>query len=150
MTVMAPEAPPAAATAPPAAAGRSKNGNVFTRHIGPLPMWAWLLISLGLIGVYYVWHRNQAAQQASPSMATGTDASQVPQFVNQTYTSVTPPAAPTPAPTPAPPAGHPPRTCPKGQAWDPDEKRCVPEADVKHKRHHERHTKPHHRVHHHG
>ena len=88
MSQMAPEKPPAP----------KQGGNVFTRKIGPLPMWAWLAIGLGVIGVYYVWQSKQnssASDTTSSDTGDDTNASQVPQFVNQTYTSVTPPAAPT-------------------------------------------------------
>jgi hypothetical protein len=89
---MAPEAPAAAPAAPPARGG----GNVLTRKIGPMPAWAWIaIIAAALIG--YAYYRNkQSAGSSSADAATaadGTDASQVPQFVNQTYTTVTPPVA---------------------------------------------------------
>jgi hypothetical protein len=95
---MAPEATPAAPAAAPAAPAK-QGGNVFTRKIGPMPMWAWVaIISVILIG--YAYYRNKQSAAAAATTATGTDASQVPQFVNQTYTSVTPPVA-----GPAGPAG---------------------------------------------
>ena len=115
MSQMAAEAPPAA----PARPAPARRENVFTRKLGPIPTWGWVLIAVGLIGVYYLWHRNTQTQTA-----TGTNASQVPQFVNQVYTSGTPPTAPAPAQTP---------TCPKGQAWDPDSQKCIPEHRVKRK-----------------
>lgn len=97
MSSMTPEAPPAA----PARGG----GNVLTRKIGPLPTWAWVaIVSAILIGwAYFRSKQAGSSTTAADTTATGTDASQVPQFVNQTYTSVTPPAAgapPPPAPTP--------------------------------------------------
>ena len=104
MSQMAPEAAPAAPAAP-AAGGGKQGGNVFTRKIGPMPMWAWVaIISVVLIG--YAYYRNKQSAAAASTTATGTDASQVPQFVNQTYTSVTPPTAGPPGPTgPAGPPG---------------------------------------------
>lgn len=74
-------------------------GNVFTRKIGPLPMWGWMAIALLLAVFYYLYRKNTAAKAGSSSPSTvntpgGVDASLVPQFVNQTYTNVTPPAAP--------------------------------------------------------
>jgi hypothetical protein len=69
----------------------AKQGNVFTRKIGPLPMWAWTGIILTPVVIYGVIARKKAATTASTA-ATTTDASQVPQFVNQTYVSPTPPS----------------------------------------------------------
>lgn len=94
MSEQAPEAPPGGG-----------GGNVFKRKIGPLPMWAWLAIGAAIIGLYVIWRKNQASQAAASSTAgTSTPASDVPQFINQTYTTVTPPAAPAPvaAATPGP------------------------------------------------
>ncbi len=127
MSTMAPEAPPAAPA--PSARGRAGGGNVFTRKIGPLPMWVWLLIGLGLIGAYVYWKRNQAAQQAQPTA----NASQVPQFVNQVYTNQVPPTAPQPGTTP---------TCPEGFAWDPDSQKCIPERGKKKRRTHKGRNAP--------
>ena len=62
----------------------------FTRKIGPLPMYAWLLIVGGVI-VGWAWWRNR--QQPSSASGSSAGASQVPQFVNQTYTTVQPPSA---------------------------------------------------------
>jgi hypothetical protein len=100
---MAPE-PPAAAPAAPPAAPRGGGGNVFTRKIGPMPMWAWVAIIAAVLIGYAYWRNKQSAASSSTAAtaATGTDASQVPQFVNQTYTTVTPPVA-GPPPPPAPP-----------------------------------------------
>lgn len=83
--------------------------NVFTRKIGPLPMWAWVAIIGGAILAWSFW-KNKTAGSTTSTPATGTDASQVPQFVNQTYTTVSPPVAGPPGPPgPAGPPG------PKGQ-----------------------------------
>lgn len=99
MSQMAPESPAAAPASTPGGRG---GGNVLTRKIGPLPTWAWVaIVSVLLIG--YAYWRTKQSGTAADTTATGTDASQVPQFVNQTYTSVTPPAAgapPPPAPAP--------------------------------------------------
>ena len=98
MSQMTPESPPAA---PPARGG----GNVLTRKIGPLPTWAWVaIVSVILIGYAY-WRNKQSSSATADTSADGTDASQVPQFVNQTYTSVTPPAAGPPPPAAAAPGG---------------------------------------------
>jgi hypothetical protein len=85
---MAPAAPPA------------KAGNLFTRKIGPLPMWAWTGIILVPVVIYGVIEHKKSASSSSASTDASdqTDASQVPQFVNQVYTNPTPPSAPgTPA-----------------------------------------------------
>lgn len=79
-----------------AESGRAR-GNVFTRKIGPLPMWAWLGIVGGAV-VAWEFYRNQTTSSASTGSAT--PASDVPQFVNQVYTSPGPPMAPGPAPKP--------------------------------------------------
>lgn len=70
----------------------AKRENVFTRKLGPLPMWAWVaIVSAVLIGYFYL--KNKKAGQTTP---TGTNASQIPQFVNQVFTSVQPPGTPPP------------------------------------------------------
>jgi hypothetical protein len=101
---MAPEAPPAPVRGQAAPGGGS--GNPLKRKIGPLPTWAWVLIALaGLLGVAYWRNRGTSSSSsgsASDSTGDTTDASQVPQFVNQTFTSVSPPTAPNPVPGPAP------------------------------------------------
>jgi LysM domain len=96
--------------APERAAPRKEN--VFTRKIGPLSMWVWLVIIGGGILAYSL-YKSKTAGSTSSTSAAGTDASQVPQFVNQTYTTVTPPVAgppPTtgPIPTEPPPFHRPP------------------------------------------
>ena len=78
-------------------------GNPITRKIGPLPMWAWLAIFTVVIFVYaYIKKKSSAATASTTAASTtaantpgGVDASLVPQFVNQTYTQVTPPESPT-------------------------------------------------------
>jgi hypothetical protein len=98
-------------------------GNVFTRKLGPLPMWAWMGIALLVAVGYYLIRKQQSGANntsgasSSPSTVNtpgGVDSSLVPQFVNQTYTNVQPPTAPnvtvnntvptaaTPPPTTAP------------------------------------------------
>jgi LysM repeat protein len=67
-------------------------------------MWLWLLIGVGLIGGYYlIAHRGGSSSSTGAAGGT-TSAAQVPQFVNQTYTTIQPPVVPqaTPAPTAAP------------------------------------------------
>ena len=65
-------------------------GNVFTRKLGPLPMWAWMGIALALAIVYYLYKKHtssstssqNSAQNSSVNTPGGVDASLVPQFVN--------------------------------------------------------------------
>lgn len=79
-----------------------QSGNVFTRKIGPLPMWAWMGIALALAIVYYLYKKHESnsssststAQNSSVNTPGGVDASLVPQFVNQVYNQETPPVAP--------------------------------------------------------
>jgi hypothetical protein len=78
-------------TPPGAATARSPRDNIFTRKIGPMPMWAWVTIIGGALLAYYYW-KNKTTATTQP--ADTTNASQVPQFVNQTYTTVNPPGAP--------------------------------------------------------
>jgi len=73
---------------------RATPGNVFTNKIGPLPMWAWVaIIGAAILGYAYFKNRSSGSSTAASS---STPASDVPEFVNQTYTTVTAPAAPTP------------------------------------------------------
>lgn len=76
----------------------SGGGNVFTRKIGPLPMWGWMGIVALLAVFYYLYKKNQSASTSSTNAAAntpgGTDSSLVPQFVNQTYDNSQPPPAP--------------------------------------------------------
>jgi hypothetical protein len=80
MSEMAPERP-------------AKRGNVFTNKIGPLPMWAWLVIAAGIV-IGFAWYKSKSA--GSAAAASTTSASQVPDFINQTYTSTVPPTVPVP------------------------------------------------------
>jgi len=72
---------------------RARGGNVFTHKLGPLPMWAWVAIA-GAVILGWAYYKNKTSAAASGTAAdtTGTSASDVPQFVNQTYTTVQAPA----------------------------------------------------------
>jgi hypothetical protein len=89
---------------PAPAPTRSSSSNVFTRKMGPLPVWAWMGVALGVALAYYYWKQNKAsastASQASSTQAGTTDSSLVPQFVNQTYVNDAPPQQPNPVPPP--------------------------------------------------
>ena len=75
-------------------------GNVFTRKVGPLPMWGWMAIILVIVVAYSYFKKQHTGTAATAAAAAagnapgGVDASLVPQFINQTYTDVQPPAAP--------------------------------------------------------
>jgi hypothetical protein len=86
------EAPASPSSAP------GKRENVFTRRIGPLPMWVWLLVGAAVIGGYVLLKRRAGGGPAGGTTSAG----QVPQFVNQVYTSPGPPVAPGPVPSPVP------------------------------------------------
>jgi hypothetical protein len=75
-----------------ATSARAPRENIFTHKFGPLPMWVWLVISAGIL-LGWSYFRNKSSGQQT-QQANTTDASQVPQFVNQTYTTVNPPSAP--------------------------------------------------------
>lgn len=102
----------------PTRAGGGKS--TFTRKMGPLPLWAWMGVGLAVVLVYANWQKSKqgasstgtgtAAGAASVNSPGGVDASLVPQFINQTYTNETPPAAPNVTvnnTVPAPPATQP-------------------------------------------
>jgi LysM repeat protein len=80
----------------PAPESTGGGGNFLTRKIGPLPMWGWAAIILGLVLIYSYKKKSQqnTAAQASANTPGGVDASLVPQFINQEYVNTTPPAAP--------------------------------------------------------
>lgn len=74
--------------------------NVFTRKLGPLPMWGWMGIAALLAVLFYLHSKNSSSSSTAASgtsSGTGdstTDSSLVPQFVNQTYVQNAPPSAP--------------------------------------------------------
>ena len=99
MSETAPESAPSA---------RASGGNVFTRKLGALPLWAWMGIGLAVALGYYYWKqstgsaagaKNAQASQSAQS-AGGVDSNLVPQFVNQTFVENAPPQPSTPS-TPA-------------------------------------------------
>jgi hypothetical protein len=84
------------AAAPPASPGRREN--VLTHKLGPLPTWAWVAIAGAgiLIWRWYSSSHNAqtaASQQGATTAPDSTAANTVPQFVNQTYVTTSPPAA---------------------------------------------------------
>lgn len=81
-------------------------GSVFTRKLGPLPVWAWMGIALGVALAYSLWRKNKASATANANTATSTPADQTPPFIIQNYTTFPPgPGAPAQTPTtPTPPS----------------------------------------------
>lgn len=79
-------------------------GNVFTRKLGPLQMWMWMLIVAFIAILYHLYVKNKASNSTTASTTSGTggtagttDQSLVPQFVNQDYTNVSPPGVSLPS-----------------------------------------------------
>lgn len=116
--------------APEPAPRPSRGGGVkstFTNRIGPLPMWAWVAIVAVILIVWRVYSgKKTAAASSAGTTDTGVPADQVPQFVNQTYVTTTPPPATSvpparpPVPTPGPvtqPRPQPPPQQTIGQSW---------------------------------
>lgn len=101
------------------APARRKAG-VLSRKIGPLPAWGWVAIVAVLIIVWAWWHNKNTQNAGTPA---GTASADVPQFVNQTYTS--------PYPPPPPASG--------GGADDDDDGKGKGSGGGKHKRPHRKH-----------
>jgi hypothetical protein len=114
-----------AADTPPAGGG----GNLFTRKIGPLPMWGWVAGGGGLILLWAYYERKKkatstaASTPATPATASATSPLQPPTIYQNYNTNLNPvsvtsppvnittppsqpaaPANPAPVATPAPPA----------------------------------------------
>lgn len=77
---------------------RPRGGNVWTNKVGPLPLWSWMAIILGVVFLYSMYKKKTTAAQDQSAGGVnspgGVDASLVPQFINQTYDNDQPPAAP--------------------------------------------------------
>lgn len=104
------EAPPRRPTAPTGGGG----GNVFTRKLGPAPLWVWMLAGLGIaLAISAIRGNRQKAAQAAnaqPSAAgtgAGAGPSQVPPFIIQNFpgSGVPGPQGPAGATGPAGPTG---------------------------------------------
>lgn len=121
--------------------------NLITSKWGPLPVWAWSLIGLGLAWLYAKYRSTQqAAQQQQQQQATGsgTDAESqqvAPQFIIENNmppdvgapsTPSAPVTAPTPPSTPTPPAKtpNPPVT---GKPKPPPKKKPTPKEPLQYK-----------------
>lgn len=81
--------------------GGGGGGNVFTRKVGPLSLWVWMLIALVIAIAYYMYKKNSSsasnsstANAAAGNAPGGVDSSLVPQFINQTYVDSQPPVQP--------------------------------------------------------
>lgn len=57
-----PQQQPPRASKPPFAAG-----SIIWRRVGPLPVWAWSLIGIGLAVIALQWRRNRAEAEVQPS-----------------------------------------------------------------------------------
>ena len=90
------EQPTAKAAAKPAAPGGApKHDNVFTHKIGPLPMFGWVAIAAAILVAWRMFAAKKSGTASTAASGTAsTGANTVPQFVNQTYTTLTAPAAP--------------------------------------------------------
>lgn len=108
MSETTPEAPAGGGTQTKPSASGGKLG-VWGKKMGPLPAWGWAAILLtGVIVFMYYKNKNSANTATSTNTADNSvAASQIPQFVNQTYVNGTPPAAtPTATTPPAAPASN--------------------------------------------
>ena len=98
-------------------------------------MWAWLGISLAIL-LGWAYYKNKTSSQSTPTDTA--NASQVPQFVNQTYTTVGPPTTTTHADSDGK-KKKPGDPCPGDMYWDPDANggkgKCVKEPEPKKKPH---------------
>lgn len=91
--------------APAKAPGGGKKENVFTHKLGPLPMWGWVGIAAAVLVAWRLYSAKKngsststnsgTAGNGSAGLAGGASPYDIPQFVNQTYTTVTGPPAPT-------------------------------------------------------
>lgn len=88
----------------PAPAGGG-GGNIFTRKLGPAPVWLWMAALLGALLAWSSYRKNKTAQ-ATPADTTGADTSaQTPPIIIQNYPPATAPGpAGTTATIPGPPA----------------------------------------------
>lgn len=81
--------------------GGGGTASVFKRQIGPMPMWAWMAIVLGLAVAYASYKRNKTAKAGAAAGTTGATgavqtADQTPPFIIQNYTDVPAPNVTTP------------------------------------------------------
>ena len=90
------------ATEPAAPRRPQSGGNVFTHKIGPLPMWVWVASIGAIIIAWSFWKSKTSPSSQQQGNGTGqatADTADIPQFVNQTYTTVTPPSVTVGGPT---------------------------------------------------
>lgn len=95
----------------PASPQRGSSGGklgLFKERIGPLPMWVWVAIIAAVLIAWrlYADKKNKSAASTASTGDGSVGADQVPEFINQTYTTVTAP------PSQPPPTGNPPATAP--------------------------------------
>lgn len=101
-------------TTPVQSSGGGASGNVFSRKIGPLPLWGWMGVAALMAVLFYLAKKNKSntsnattgtGGSSTVDSAGGVDSSLVPQFVNQTYVNSSPPSAPPSTSTTTPPGG---------------------------------------------
>lgn len=86
----------------PSGGGGGGTMGVFKRQIGPMPMWAWMAIILGIAVAYSSFKKNKTAKSGAAAgtttSATGAvqAADQTPPFIIQNYTDVPAPNVTTP------------------------------------------------------
>lgn len=99
------------ATTPPAATGTKPfaKGSIIWEKKGPLPVWAWALIVLGVLLAWSLWRKNKTASTANATV-TG-DGSPLPGDQTAPSIFIVPPASPPPVNVTVPvttvPAGPP-------------------------------------------
>ena len=84
--------------------GDGGSSSPFLRKLGPLPVWAWMLIALGVAVAVSAWRKNKAASTAAATTAqtnaaAAAGAAQTPPFVIQNYTTTAPGGGPVQQPT---------------------------------------------------
>jgi hypothetical protein len=75
--------------------------NVFTRKIGPLPMWSWVAIIGGVVVVWALYEQHKQSSAAASSTSANTTPPQIDQFAI-TVPPEQEPAPPATATTPTP------------------------------------------------
>lgn len=69
------------------------DGFSFTRKLGPLPVWAWMALSLAGAVIWSTWRKNKQGTTTTPTGATGAGAqqnTQTPPFIIQNYSGAGP------------------------------------------------------------
>jgi len=103
-------------------------GSIIWEKKGPLPVWAWALLALGLVLVVVWWRRNRSAASEANEAATGTD--ELPGDQGAPPVFIIPPGPIGPPGPPGPPGvpGAPPYTRPDPSKPRPNPTPTVPPA----------------------